>query len=216
MLAPIALYPDSLLAQILIAATYPDQVMEADSWLKKNPDLKGEPLNAALDKAGWDLSVKALAPFPQVLAMMARESAWTEKLGQAFLAQQPDVMDAVQKLRHKAMAAGNLKSTAEQKVVVKSEDEYVGGPGSEGGRGYGNESPGYGPEPGYGNEPPQYGNEPPPYGSQPPRYGNERGYESESRYEASIEAGMRAGSQPTTSRSNRLILNLSMFRATTR
>ena len=121
MLAPIALYPDSLLAQVLIAATYPDQVAEADRWMKANPNLKGDALNDALDKMTWDLSVKALAPFPQVLDMMAKESAWTQRLGEAFLAQQADVMDAVQKLRQKAEAAGNLKSTEQMKVVTKGE-----------------------------------------------------------------------------------------------
>ena len=124
MLAPIALYPDSLLAQVLIAATYPDQVMEADRWLKQNPDLKGDALNDALDTMNWDLSVKALAPFPQVLAMMAQEPDWTQRMGEAFLAQQADVMDSVQKLRQKAQAAGNLKTTAEQKVVVERRDRY--------------------------------------------------------------------------------------------
>ena len=122
MLAPIALYPDSLLAQVLIAATYPDQVTDADRWLKDNPGLKGDALNDALDRMNWDLSVKALAPFPQVLDMMAKESAWTQRLGEAFLAQQADVMDSVQKLRQKAQAAGNLKTTAEQKVVVQGEN----------------------------------------------------------------------------------------------
>ena len=126
MIAPIALYPDSLLAQVLIAATYPDQVMEADRWLKGNPNLKGEALNSALDTMNWDLSVKALAPFPQVVAMMAQEPDWTQRLGEAFLGQQAQVMDTVQKLRHKAQAAGNLKSSAEQKVVVKSATAEVG------------------------------------------------------------------------------------------
>jgi len=121
MLAPIALYPDSLLAQVLIAATYPEQVTEADRWLKSSPGLKGDPLNTALDGMAWDLSIKALAPFPQVLEMMAKESAWTQRLGEAFLAQQGDVMDSVQRLRQKAYAAGNLKTTAEQKVVVQGE-----------------------------------------------------------------------------------------------
>ncbi|MGO9556183.1 MAG: DUF3300 domain-containing protein [Syntrophobacteraceae bacterium] len=121
MLAPIALYPDSLLAQVLIAATYPEQVTEADRWLKSNPGLKGDPLNTALDGMAWDLSIKALAPFPQVLEMMAKESAWTQRVGEAFLAQQGDVMDSVQRLRQKAYAAGNLKTTAEQKVVVQGE-----------------------------------------------------------------------------------------------
>src|SRR5208337_3655182 len=121
MLAPIALYPDSLLAQVLIAATYPDQVTEADRWMKANPNLKGDALNDALDKMDWDLSVKALAPFPQVLDMMAKESAWTQRLGDAFLAQQVDVMDAIQRLRQKAQAAGTLQTTEQQKVVVKGE-----------------------------------------------------------------------------------------------
>ncbi len=121
MLAPIALYPDSLLAQILIAATYPDQVMEADRWLKANPDLKGDALNNALDKMNWDLSVKALAPFPQVLDMMAKETAWTQRLGEAFLAQQANVMDSIQRLRQKAQATGNLQTTEQQKAVVKGQ-----------------------------------------------------------------------------------------------
>ena len=121
MLAPIALYPDSLLAQILIAATYPDQVMEADRWLKANANLKGDALNNAMDTMDWDLSVKALAPFPQVLDMMAEESAWTQRLGEAFLAQQADVMASIQRLRQKAQDAGNLKTTEQQKVVVKGE-----------------------------------------------------------------------------------------------
>ncbi len=125
MLAPIALYPDSLLAQVLIAATYPEQVTEADRWLKSNPGLKGDPLNTALDGMAWDLSIKALAPFPQVLEMMAKESAWTQRVGEAFLAQQGDVMDSVQRLRHKASAAGNLKTTPEQKVVVQGESIEV-------------------------------------------------------------------------------------------
>ncbi|MGO9018411.1 MAG: DUF3300 domain-containing protein [Syntrophobacteraceae bacterium] len=124
MLAPIALYPDALMAQILLAATYPDQVAEADTWLKANPDLKGDALNDALDKMNWDLSVKALAPFPQVLAMMVEQTAWTQKLGEAFMAQESDVIAAVQNLRSKAYAAGNLKSSDEQKVVVKG-DTYA-------------------------------------------------------------------------------------------
>jgi hypothetical protein len=121
MLAPIALYPDSLLAQVLIAATYPDQVIEAERWLKGNANLKGDALNNTLDTMNWDLSVKALAPFPQVLAMMAEQSAWTQSLGEAFIAQQADVMDSVQNLRQKAHTAGNLKTTTEQKVVVKGD-----------------------------------------------------------------------------------------------
>jgi hypothetical protein len=121
MLAPIALYPDSLLAQILVAAAFPDQIAEADHWLKANPDLKGDALNDALDKMNWDLSVKALAPFPQVLAMMVEQTAWTQQLNEAFTAQESVVIASVQKLRSKAYAAGNLKSSAEQQVVVKGD-----------------------------------------------------------------------------------------------
>lgn len=123
MLAPIALYPDSLLAQILIAATYPDQVMDADRWMKAHQGLQGEALNAELDRMSWDLSVKALAPFPQVLDMMAQEPDWTQKLGEAFLADQARVMDSIQKLRRRAAQAGNLRSTEQQRVVERT--DYV-------------------------------------------------------------------------------------------
>ncbi|HYA42827.1 MAG TPA: DUF3300 domain-containing protein [Syntrophobacteraceae bacterium] len=121
MLAPVALYPDSLLAQILMAATFPNQVAEEDGWLKGNPDLKGDALNDALDRMDWDLSVKALAPFPQIVAMMAERWEWMQKLGDAFKTQQTDVMASVQRLRSKAYAAGNLKSSPEQNVIVRGE-----------------------------------------------------------------------------------------------
>ena len=85
MLAPIALYPDSLLAQVLVAATYPLEVVQADRWVKQNQNLKGEKLSAALEKKSWDLSVKALVPFPQVLGMMVDQLDWTQRLGDAFL-----------------------------------------------------------------------------------------------------------------------------------
>ena len=120
-LAPIALYPDSLLAQVLVAATYPEQVMAADGWARENESLKGERLNAALDRQKWDLSVKALVPFPDVLAMMSEKAEWTQKLGSAFLAQQGDVMDSVQRLRARAHAQGSLQTTSHQKVMVKGE-----------------------------------------------------------------------------------------------
>ena len=122
MLAPIALYPDSLLAQVLLAATFPEQVVEADRWVKENEGLSGDQLNAALDKMDWDLSVKALVPFPQVLAMMDEHLDWTTKLGEAFLDQQSDVMASVQELRAKAYAKGNLKPSEQQKVVVAEND----------------------------------------------------------------------------------------------
>ena len=121
MLAPIALYPDSLLAQVLMAAAYPLEVVQADRWVKQNKNLKGEQLNAALDKMTWDLSVKALVPFPEVLSMMSEKLDWTSKLGEAFLAQQADIMNTVQKLRAKAKDQGNLKTTKEQKVVVQDQ-----------------------------------------------------------------------------------------------
>jgi hypothetical protein len=123
MLAPIALYPDSLLAQILMAATYPLEIVQADRWAKRNGNLSGDQLNDALDQQNWDPSVKALVPFPQVLSMMSEKLEWTEKLGDAFLDQQDEVMDTVQDLRAKAEAAGNLKSTNEQEVI--EEDNVI-------------------------------------------------------------------------------------------
>jgi hypothetical protein len=119
MLAPIALYPDSLLGQILIASTYPLEIVQADRWAKANKDLKGDPLTAALEKQNWDPSVKSLVNFPQVLSMMSEKLDWTQKLGDAFLAQQKEIMNTVQKLRFKAKEAGNLKTTKEQKVIVQ-------------------------------------------------------------------------------------------------
>jgi hypothetical protein len=119
MLAPIALYPDSLLAQIMMAATYPLEVVMADRWVKENKGLQGDQLNAELDKQDWDPSVKALVPFPQVLDMMSQKLAWTEKLGDAFLDQQDAVTDTIQKLREKAQETGNLKTGKEQTVITK-------------------------------------------------------------------------------------------------
>ena len=121
MLAPIALYPDSLLAQMLMASTYPIEVMEADRWAKSNKNLKGDQRNAILDQQSWDLSVKALVPFPQVLAQMSEKLNWTQRLGDAFLAQEDQVMDTIQHLRSKAYAQGNLKNTQEQKVIVEQQ-----------------------------------------------------------------------------------------------
>ena len=121
LLAPVALYPDSLLTQILIASTYPLEVVKAMNWVKHNKDLKGDALTDALEKQEWDPSVKSLVNFPQVLEMMSDKLDWTQKLGDAFLAQEKDVMAAVQKLRGKAHAEGNLKTTKEQKVVVEKE-----------------------------------------------------------------------------------------------
>mgnify|MGYP001024436842 CR=1 FL=1 len=120
-LAPIALYPDSLLAQVLMASTYPLEIVQADRWARQNKDLKGEALTGALEKQNWDPSVKSLVNFPQVLAMMSEKLDWTQKLGDAFLAQQKEVMETVQRLRKKAVDAGTLKTTPEQQVVVEKE-----------------------------------------------------------------------------------------------
>jgi len=119
LVAPIALYPDSLVAQILAASTFPDEVVEADRWVQAHPDLKGEALAQAVDQQPWDPSVKALAAFPSVLGNMDKNLSWTSSLGDAYYNQQQDVMDAVQVMRHKAEAAGALKSTPQE--VVKAE-----------------------------------------------------------------------------------------------
>lgn len=124
-LAPVALYPDSLLAQVLIASTYPLEVVMADRWVKQNKNLTGDKLIEAADKEPWDPSVKALVPFPDLLSTMAEKLEWTEKLGDAFLAQQTDVMETVQSLRKRAYEAGNLKSSNEQHVIVEKETVLV-------------------------------------------------------------------------------------------
>jgi uncharacterized membrane protein YgcG len=123
LLAPIALYPDDVLTQIFMASTYPLEVVQAERWAKQNKGLKGDALKSALDKQPWDNSVKALVAFPDVITMMSEKLDWTQKLGDAFLAQQKDVMDTVQKLRRKALEAGNLKSSKEQEV--KKEGDII-------------------------------------------------------------------------------------------
>lgn len=119
MLAPIALYPDPLLAQILMASTYPLEVVQADRWIHEgnNAGLRGDRLNAALEQQPWDPSVKSLVPFPQILRMMDNNLTWTEQLGDAFLAQQPMLMDSVQRLRQQARAAGRLQSTSQEVIA---------------------------------------------------------------------------------------------------
>jgi hypothetical protein len=119
LVAPIALYPDSLVAQILAAATFPEQVVEADRWVQAHPDLKDEALGQAVDPEPWDPSVKALTAFPSVLGNMDKNLSWTSSLGDAYYNQQQDVMDAVQVMRQKAQAAGNLKSTPQQTVTTQ-------------------------------------------------------------------------------------------------
>jgi uncharacterized membrane protein YgcG len=119
LVAPIALYPDSLVAQILSAATFPEQVVEADRWAQAHPDLKGEALGQAVDQMNWDPSVKALTAFPSVLGNMDKNISWTSELGDAYYNQQQDVMDAVQAMRQKAEQAGNLKTTQQQVVTTQ-------------------------------------------------------------------------------------------------
>jgi hypothetical protein len=116
LVAPIALYPDSLVAQILAATTFPAEVVEADRWVQDHPDLKGDALAQAVDQQPWDPSVKALTGFPTVLGNMDKNISWTSSLGDAYYNQQQDVMDAIQVMRQKAQQAGNLKSTDQQTV----------------------------------------------------------------------------------------------------
>ncbi|WBL76750.1 DUF3300 domain-containing protein [Bradyrhizobium xenonodulans] len=122
LVAPIALYPDELLANVLAASTYPLEVVQADRWLKERKQLKGDALKTEVDKQGWDDSVKALASTADVLTMMSDQLDWTKKLGDAFLAQQPDVMDAIQRLRTKAYDNKKLVTTKQQKVSVQAQE----------------------------------------------------------------------------------------------
>ncbi len=126
-IAPIALYPDPLLSQVLMASTYPLEIVEADRWtrLPANAALKDGALTDALKQQNWDPSVKALVPFPKLLSLLAEKLEWTEALGNAFLAQQADVMDAVQALRHNAMQAGNLKVTPQCHCVIQTSGEMI-------------------------------------------------------------------------------------------
>ncbi len=121
LLAPIALYPDELVSQILMASTYPLEIVQADRWVQQNKGLTGDALTKALEKEKWDPSVKSLVNFPSVLSTMSQKLDLTSRIGDAFLSQQKDVMDTIQELRRKAYDAGNLKTTKEQKVVVEKE-----------------------------------------------------------------------------------------------
>ena len=120
LVAPIALYPDALLSEILMAATYPLEVVEADRWVNANKGLQGDALKAAIGQQNWDDSVKSLAATPDVLDLMSNKLDWTQQLGDAVLAQQPDVMDAIQRLRTKAQANNKLQSTSQQTVTTQS------------------------------------------------------------------------------------------------
>lgn len=121
MLAPIALYPDSLIAQILMASTYPLELVEAERWLRQNQALQGDQLDTALQQQTWDSSIKSLCHFPDVLFSLSDKLDQTRKLGDAFLSQQDDVMNEIQTLRLKAQEQGNLRTTKEQKVIVEQD-----------------------------------------------------------------------------------------------
>src|SRR5246127_1017067 len=119
LVAPIALYPDALVAQILAAATYPTQIVEADRWMQGHSKLKGEELGKEVDKQNWDPSVKALAQFPSVLENMDKNLSWTSSLGEAYVNDPQDVTDAVQTLRAEARKAGHLNSNEQEKVTTQ-------------------------------------------------------------------------------------------------
>jgi Protein of unknown function (DUF3300) len=125
MLAPIALYPDSLLSQILMAAGYPLEIVEAARWSKANPTLKGDAAVAAVKDKSWDVSVMSLVAFPDVLSQMNEHLDWTQKLGDAMISQESDVADSIQRLRAKAAAAGNLQSTPQQTVTTEGSGDNI-------------------------------------------------------------------------------------------
>lgn len=122
LVSPIALYPDTLLSEVLMGSTYPLEVVEADQWAKANKNLQGDQLKSAVAQQRWDESIKSLVATPDVLDMMSAKLDWTQKLGDAVLAQQSDVMDAVQRLRQKAEGRGKLPTTAQQTVRTQIED----------------------------------------------------------------------------------------------
>jgi hypothetical protein len=130
LVAPIALYPDNLVAQVLAAATFPDQVAIASYWLQQHKDLSGQALVNAVDGQSWDASVKGLTQFPSVLGNMAKSLSWTSQLGEAYHNQKAEVMAAVQALRAQAKTAGNLKSTSQMTVVQQSPQTIVIEPAS--------------------------------------------------------------------------------------
>ncbi len=125
LVAPIALYPDSLIAQILPAATYPDQIVEAERWIQEHKDPTGESLAKEVDKQSWDPGVKALTQFPAVLANMNQNLAWTSELGDAYMNQQQELTQAIQTMRQRAKQAGNLQTTAQEKVSSHGQDIVI-------------------------------------------------------------------------------------------
>src|SRR5436309_1577002 len=120
LVAPIALYPDPLLSQTLVASTYPLEIIQLQQWLEKHKTLKDKALADAVQKEPWDASIQAMAALPEVVKQLGENIKWTTDLGNAFLAQQSDVMDAVQRMRKKAQEGGNLKSSEQQKVETKT------------------------------------------------------------------------------------------------
>jgi hydroxypyruvate isomerase len=122
LVAPIALYPDPLLSQTLVASTYPVEVIQLQQWMKKNTGLKDQALAEAVAKQPWDASVQGLAAFPDVVERLAENIQWSSDLGNAFLAQQADVMAAVQRMRAKAQGTGALKTSAQQTIQTQAVD----------------------------------------------------------------------------------------------
>jgi len=125
LVAPIALYPDALVAQILAASTYPTEIVQADRWVQQHSDLKGEQLAQAVDQQSWDPSVKAMTQFPSVLASMDKNLSWASALGDAYVNQQQAVLDAVQTMRKRAQQAGNLKSTPQENVTAQGQTVVI-------------------------------------------------------------------------------------------
>src|ERR1700756_377658 len=121
LVAPIALYPDALVAQVLAASTYPTQIVEAERWMQAHANLKGDSLAKEVDKQDWDPSVKAMAQFPSVLENMDENLSWTSSLGEAYVTQPQDVTDTVQTLRHQAHNAGHLNSNEQVKVTTQGD-----------------------------------------------------------------------------------------------
>jgi len=123
--APIALYPDTLIAQILPAATYPEQIVDAQRWLQQHKDLTGDSLAKEVDQQAWDPGVKALTQFPAVLANMNQNLAWTSELGDAYINQRPELTQAIQTMRQRAKRAGNLQTTDQEKVSTHGQDIVI-------------------------------------------------------------------------------------------
>jgi hypothetical protein len=121
LVAPISLYPDSLVAQILAASTYPAEIVEADRWMQEHPELNGEQLGQAVNTQSWDPSIKALTELPSVLANLDKNLSWTSSLGDAYINQPQEVMDAVQTMRARAKQAGNLNSTSQETVTQQGQ-----------------------------------------------------------------------------------------------